>query len=161
MPKKATNKAQSKDSHLADLENKVKELTEALVRERADNTNIRRQYDEQILGLRSLIKSDVVKKLLPVVDNFERSLKHIPKELEGNDYVKGVSGIIKQFESILESLGVEKIKTVGEAFNPHLHEAVSMEDGSGNHEVVSEELQAGYKIGEQIIRHAMVKVKTK
>jgi len=161
MPKKVTNKSQTKDNNLTELENKVNELTEALVRERADNTNIRRQHDEQINGLRSLIKADVVRNLLPVVDNFERSLKHIPKELEGNDYIKGISGIIKQFESILETLGVEKIKTIGEAFNPHLHEAVSMEDGPGNHEVVSEELQAGYKIGDQVIRHAMVKVKAK
>ena len=66
---------------------------------------------------------------------------------------------MKQFEKTLESLGVERIATVGELFDPTYHEAVSMDEGKGSHEIVSEELQPGYKIGENVIRHAMVKVK--
>ncbi len=135
------------------------QLTEALQRERADATNIRRRHDEEIAQLRNRTKSAVVADLLPVIDNFERALKHVPKDLEGNDFVKGVNGIVKQFEKTLTDLGVERIKTVGEVFNPHLHEAVSMEDGEGDEEIVSEELQSGYKIGDEVIRHAMVRVK--
>ncbi len=136
----------------------VAELTEALQRERADAENIRRRYEEQMIGLKSHVKANVVRELLPVIDNFERSLKHVPKDLEKNDYVRGVQGIVKQFEKTLENMGVERIKTVGQAFDPRLHEAISV-DGDGDHEVVSEELQAGYKIGDDIIRTAMVKVK--
>lgn len=138
------------------------ELTEALKRERADAVNLRRQYEEQITRLRSLVKANVVQELLPVIDNFERALKHVPKDLINNDYVKGVNGIMNQFEQTLRNMGVEKIKTVGEHFNPHLHEAVSVEgdgDSLDSEEVIAAEVQAGYKIGDDIIRHAMVKVK--
>lgn len=147
------------DKKLSKSAQQVTDLTNALQRERADATNIRRQHDEQIANLRTVVKSNVVRDLLPVVDNFELSLKHLPKDLENNDYIKGIQSIVKQFEKTLADLGVERIKTVGEAFNPHLHEAVTMEEGEGKHEVVSEELQAGYKIGNDVIRHAMVRVK--
>jgi molecular chaperone GrpE len=134
-------------------------LTEALQRERADIINVRRRHDEQIGGLKSIIKASVVRDLLPVIDNLERALKHVPKELENNDYVKGVQGVVKQFEKTLAELGVERIKTVDEPFDPRYHEAVSMEEGDGDTEVVSEELQAGYKLGDEVIRHAMVRVR--
>ncbi len=141
------------------LQNQLAELTEALQRERADAANIRRRHEEQLAGLKDLVKANVVRELLPVIDNFERALKHVPKDLEGNDYIKGVQGVVKQFEKTLEQMGVERIKTLGEVFDPHYHEAVSMEDGNGTVEVVCEELQPGYKIGNDVIRHAMVKVK--
>lgn len=141
------------------LKQQLAELTEALQRERADATNIRRRHDEEMTGLRVRVKAHVVKELLPVIDNFERALKHVPKELENNDYIKGVQGVVKQFEKTLAEMGVERIKTVGEHFDPHLHEAVSMEEGEGKHEIVSEELQSGYRLGDSVIRHAMVRVK--
>ncbi len=147
------------EAQFAVLQSQVAELTEALQRERADVTNVRRRHEEQLANLKSVVKASVVRDLLPVVDNFERALKHVPAELQGNDYIKGVEGVVKQFEKTLADLGVERIKTVGEPFNPHLHEAVSMEEGEGSTEVVGEELQAGYKIGEEVIRHAMVRVK--
>lgn len=135
------------------------QLTEALQRERADVTNVRRRHEEQLANLRTTLKASVVQDLLPVIDNFERALKHIPADLTDNDYVKGVAGIVKQFEKTLADMGVERIKTVGEPFDPHLHEAVSMEEGDSEQEIVSEELQAGYKLGDEVIRHAMVRVK--
>lgn len=142
-----------------DLQQQVAELTEALQRERADAVNLRRRHDEQTAALKNVIKANVVRELLPVIDNFERALKHVPKDLADNDYVKGVQGVVKQFEKTLADIGVEKIKTAGEPFDPKFHEAVSMEDGDGTREVVAEELQSGYKIGDDVIRHAMVKVK--
>ncbi len=144
---------------LEELENKVQELTDALMRERADSQNIRRRHDEQIGSLKSLMKASVVRELLPVIDNFERALKHVPKDLVGNEYVKGVQGVVNQFEATLQKMGVERVKTVGEVFDPRLHEAISMEDGDGMVEVVYEELQPGFTLGEEVIRHAMVKVR--
>lgn len=141
------------------LEAKVAELTDALQRERADAINLRRRHEEATAGLRGLITANVVSDLLPVIDNFERALKHVPQELENDTYVKGVQAVVKQFEKTLEQMGVERIKTVGQRFDPRLHEAVSLEDGDGEHEVISEELQAGYCLGDNVIRHAMVKVK--
>ena len=149
----------AKKPTIKELQQKIDELAEALKRERADAINIRRRHEEQIGELRNLVKAAVVKDLLPVIDNFERALSHVPKDLKGNDYVKGVGAIVKQFEKTLEEIGVERIKTVGEHFDPHLHEAVSTE-GEGGKETISEELQAGYMLGDEVIRHAMVKVKS-
>ena len=153
-PKKPAGDEQTKA-----LQQQVEDLTAALQRERADSENIRRRHDEQVSSLRTNVKAHLVKDLLPVIDNFERALKHVPKELEGNDYIKGVNAVVAQFEKTLQQMGVERIKTVGEPFDPHMHEAVSVEESEGKQEVVSEELQAGYKIGDDVIRHAMVRVK--
>jgi len=159
MTDKQTPKQPKAKVDVTALEQQIADLTEALQRERADATNLRRRHDEQIAGLKSVVKASVVRDLLPVIDNFERALKHIPEDLAESDFVKGVQGIIKQFEKTLADLGVERIATVGSAFDPRFHEAVSMEDGDGTEEVVSEELQAGYRLGDEVIRHAMVRVK--
>lgn len=166
MSDKKTKDQRPKTKEILALEQQVAELTEALQRERADAMNVRRRAEEERSAMATLYKAVVVRELLPVIDNFERALKHVPKDLEGNDFVKGVEGVVKQFEKTLADLGVERIKTVGETFDPKVHEAVSMEDGdpstsSGQvaHEVVSEELQAGYKLGDEVLRHAMVKVR--
>lgn len=144
---------------LKDLQQQLAELTEALQRERADAVNIRRRQEEQITSLKNLVKTQVIEDLLPVIDNFERALKHVPKDLEGNEYIKGVQGVVKQFEQTLSNMGIEKVKTIGEVFDPALHEAVGIEDGDGEVEVICEELQPGYRLGDTVIRHAMVKVK--
>jgi molecular chaperone GrpE len=155
-----TDKPKKKTAELEALEKQIAELTDALQRERADVMNVRRRHEEQLANLKDLLKANVVRDLLPVIDNFERALKHVPADLEKNDYIKGVQGVVKQFEKTLEQLGVERIKTVDEPFDPRYHEAVSMdEDGTGTQEIVSEELQSGYKLGDEVIRHAMVRVK--
>ncbi len=158
MTKKKQDTDYAKIAELLAAENA--QMTEALQRERADAINLRRRHEEQITSLRSAVKSSVVKDLLPVIDNFERALKHIPEDLKGNEYVKGIEGIVRQFEKTLADVGVKRIKTVGEPFDPRLHEAVSMEEGDGDQEIVSEELQSGYRLGDDVIRHAMVRVKT-
>jgi molecular chaperone GrpE len=140
---------------------KIEELTNALKRERADAVNLRRRHQEELTSLRQRARADVISDLLPVIDNFERALKHVPEDLAENDYIKGVQGVVKQFERTLANIGVTRIKTVGETFNPELHEAVSLEEGEGDQEIVSEELQAGYQIGGAVIRHAVVRVTTK
>ena len=151
MPKKSP-KSEAADS-------KIAELTNALQRERADAENLRRRHQAEIASLRQSVKAHVIEDLLPIIDNFERALKHVPENLADNDYIKGVQGVVKQFEKTLSDMDVERIKTVGEPFDPELHEAVSMEEGEGDQEIVSEELQSGYKVGDTVIRHAMVRVK--
>ena len=157
-PKPHHHKKQPPKEDAAALHRQLEELTIALQHERADAVNLRRQHEEQMANLRTGIKANVIAELLPVIDNFERSLKHVPEELTTNDYVKGVAGIVRQFEKTLQDMGVERIETVGKPFNPAYHEAVSMEEGEGSEEIVSEELQAGYRMGDRVIRHAVVKV---
>jgi len=149
----------SKKPTIKELEDKIAELTQALQRERADAENLRRRTQEEKSRLGEFYKAMVVQELLPALDNLERAMKHTPKDLKGHDYVKGVQGVIKQFEQGFAQLGVKRIKTIGEHFDPRLHEAVHMEEGEGTIEVVCEELQPGYKIGDEVIRHAVVKVK--
>lgn len=149
----------SKKPAINDLEQQVAELTEALQRERADAINVRRRADEERAKLANVFKAMVIEQLLPAIDNLERALKHAPADLQKHEYVKGVQGVAKQFDKALEDLGVLRIPTVGEHFDPKLHEAVSIEDEGGSVEVVCEELQPGYLMGEEVIRPAMVKVK--
>jgi len=149
----------SKKPTIEELQQKIAELTEALQRERADAMNVRRRTEEDKAKLGDFYKVIILREFLPALDNLDRAIKHAPKDLADHDYVKGVQGVVKQFEQSLAQLGVERIKSVGEHFDPKLHEAVHMEDGEGHVEVVCEELQPGYKIGDDVIRHAMVKVK--
>lgn len=161
-------------SNIEHLMSKIADLTEALQRERADSLNLRRRVEEERAGMGNYYKATIIRELLPAVDNLERALMHVPKDLKDHDYVKGVQGVIKQFEQCLKQLGVERIKTKGEHFDPHFHEAVHMDDGDPStdstsspqaslgqvaDEIVSEELQAGYKLGNEVIRPAMVKVR--
>lgn len=146
-------------------EAQLQELTDALKRERADAVNLRRRHEEEITSMRTRIKADVVRQLLPVIDNFERALKHYPLETKEQDlseqiqeWIKGVKSIKSQFDKTLDEMGVTRIETIGERFDPHLHEAVSMEEGDGKEEIITDELQPGYRLGNNVIRHAMVRV---
>lgn len=159
MTKQPNDKKQKESENQELLQQQIEELTVAVQRERADAINMRRRHEEQVASLKNTVKANVVRELLPVIDNFERALKHVPTDLTDNEYIKGVQGVVKQFEQTLSKLGVERIKTTGEPFDPRWHEAVVMEDGDGTQEIVSEELQAGYRLGDEVIRHAMVKVK--
>ena len=152
-------KKPSKNIDVSTLEQQVADLTDALQRERADATNLRRRHEEQMSSLQTVVKANVIEQLLPIIDNFERSLKHVPTELSDNEYVKGVGRIIKQFEKTLGDMGVTRIETVDAPFDPLVHDAVSMDDSSeGQEEYVTEELQSGYRLGDNVIRHAMVRV---
>src|SRR5579859_5480450 len=151
--------AKIKKTGTQELELKIAELTEALQRERADAINVRRRADEERAQLGTTIKAMVIEELLPAIDHLELAIKHIPKDMADHDYIKGIKSVLKQFEQCFAQLGVERIKTVGEIFDPKLHEAVHLESGKGSVEVVCEELQPGYKIGDKVIRPAKVKVK--
>lgn len=157
---KARNPQPKNDSKLEGLQSQIVELTAALQRERADAENIRRHHNDQLANVKAKVKADVIRELLPVIDNVERALGHVPPELAQNDFAKGVQSVAKQFQKILEQLGVTRIPTVGQPFDPRLHEAISMDAGEGGDEVVSEELQAGYILGDYVIRHAMVRVQS-
>ncbi len=149
----------SKKPSTKELEQKIAELTLALQRERADSLNLRRRTEEEKMQAGNFYKVMILRELLPAIDNLERALMHAPKDLKEHDYVKGVQSVAKQFDQNLAQLGVERIKTIGEHFDPHLHEAVHLDEGDGEHEVISDELQAGYELGDEVIRPALVKVK--
>ena len=102
---------------------------------------------------------DVIEKLLPVVDNFERGLKSIPEDQKDGPVASGMEMIYKQLITVLTDLGVTPIEAVGQEFDPNFHNAVMhVEDEELGENTVSEEFQKGYKYKDAVLRHSMVKV---
>ncbi len=155
MPEKA-----KKPKVQVELEQKVAELTLDLQRTRADFENYRKRADLEKVAARESGQASAILKLLPVIDNIERAIAYTPEELKDNSWVQSVAGLVKHLEKSLESLNLARIDAKpGTPFDPELHEAIQFdEDAKGEHEVVAEELQAGYTLGGHVIRHAMVKV---
>ena len=140
------------------LQDRVNELTGDLQRLQAEFQNYKRREDSAKAELLEMAKREVITLLLPTLDNIERALAHRPAELADNAWAGGVEQVGKQAGETLKKLGVERIESVGQPFDHNLHEAISYEDGEGEHEVVVEELQPGYRMGDKVIRHAIVKV---
>lgn len=143
-----------------ELEEKVGELTLDLQRTRADFENYRKRVDAEKQTAREMGQASAILKLLPVIDNIERAIAYTPEELKDNKWVQSVAGLVKHLEKSLESLNLVRIDAKpGTSFNPEVHEAIQFnEDAKGEHEVIAEEMQGGYMLGGQVIRHAMVKV---
>ncbi len=139
---------------------KLDELTEDLQRTHADFENYRKRTEVEKITARQAGKMSAILKLLPVIDNIERAIAYTPADLKDNSWVQGVASLVKNLEKSLESMDVKRIDAkTGTPFNPELHEAIQFdEDAVGEHEVIAEEMQAGYLFGSQPIRHAMVKV---
>lgn len=141
------------------LETQLEEVTTDLQRIQADFVNYKRRAEDDTARSVRFGRESAIMALLPVVDNIERALGHVPADLQKHDFALGVRSIAKQVEDALKGLGVEKITSVGQPFNPDMHEAISMDDdGDGQQEVVVEEMQPGYTMDGEVIRHAMVKV---
>ena len=142
---------------------RIEDLTGDLQRTRADFENYRKRVEVEKQQARAAGESMAILRLLPVIDNIERAIVHIPEELADNKWAQGVAGLVKQLEKALESLNLKRIEaSAGTVFNPELHEAIQFdEDAEGDQEVIAEELQAGYVLNGQPIRHAMVKVTRK
>lgn len=142
------------------LEQQLGELTADLQRNRADFENYRKRTESEKLMARESGQASAILKLLPVIDNIERAIAYAPEELKDNSWVQSVAGLVKNLDKSLESLNLKRIDaTVGAPFNPDLHEAIQFDDeATGEHEVIAEEMQAGYTLNGHVIRHAMVKV---
>jgi molecular chaperone GrpE len=143
-----------------EFEQKIGELTADLQRTRADFENYRKRAETEKTMARESGQISMILKLLPIIDNIERAINHMPTELKDNQWAMGVVGLTKNLEKSMDGLGIKRIDaTAGTPFNPDLHEAIQFEeDATGENEVIAEELQAGYTLGGQPIRHAMVKV---
>lgn len=143
-----------------DNQDAVFELTADLQRIRADFENYRKQVEREKTFAREAGQNSMVIKLLPVIDNIDRAITHVPENLADDKWVQGIVGLGKQLDKSLSDLGLVRIDAKpGTIFNPELHEAVRMdEDAEGDTEVVAEELQAGYMLSDRVVRHAMVAV---
>lgn len=158
MTKKPTDSTD--DVQPNDLEQQLLELTADLQRTRADFENYRKRVEAEKQTARELGASTTILKLLPVIDNIERAITYMPEELQNNKWAQSVAGLVKHLEKSLDSLNLKRINaTPGTEFDPSIHEAIQFDDDAeGEHDVIAEELQAGYMLGSTPIRHAMVKV---
>jgi molecular chaperone GrpE len=154
-------------AELKRLQAALTEAQEAVARRQADFDNYRKRIERERGEAHSRVVADAARKLLPVVDNLARALD-AERSVETNEskefkhFLHGVELIGKQLNDVLESFGVQPIASVGERFDPHVHEAVVTEASDEfEPDTVMEELARGYRIGDRLLRPAMVKVSTR
>ena len=141
------------------LKDKVTALEDRVLRQMAEFENFRKRTDKEKAQQFELGQSNILEKLLPIVDNFERGLAAVPEAEKDGAFADGMNKIYKQLITELENLGVTPIEAVGKEFDPNFHNAVmqveSEEYGSG---IVAQELQKGYMFHDNVLRHSMVAV---
>lgn len=152
MDKEQKVKKTPKDERITELEHQLKRVA-------ADFDNLRKRTEEERKLTYKLAQAHTLLELAPVLDNFRRATEHLPEELNNNKWVTGVLYIEKQLEQIFNDFGVEKIKTVGEVFDPRFHEALSHEphDSVEENKIIAE-IESGYHMDSQVLKPAKVKV---
>ena len=149
---KKREKKDKKDEQIAELTDRVK-------RQLAEFENFRNRTEKEKSQMYTIGAKDVIEKILPVVDNFERGIKSIPEEEREAPVASGMEMIYKQLMTVLTDLGVTPIEAVGQEFDPNLHNAVMhVENEELGENIVAEEFQKGYQYKDAVLRHSMVSV---
>lgn len=150
--KKKEKKKDKKDEQIEDL-------TDRLKRQMAEFENFRKRTEKEKSQMYDMGAKNIIEKILPVIDNFERGLAAVPEEQQEDPFVDGMNKIYKQMMTVLEEAGVKPIEAVGVEFDPNFHNAVMhVEDDNFGENVIAEELQKGYMYRDTVVRHSMVKV---
>ena len=140
-------------------EERIEELEDRVKRQMAEFDNFRKRTEKEKSHMYEVGAKDVIEKILPVVDNFERGLASVPEDQKSDPVIDGMEKVYRQLMTILTDLGVTPIEAVGEEFDPNYHNAVMhVEDEELGENVVAEEFQKGYMYRDTVIRHSMVKV---
>jgi molecular chaperone GrpE len=138
---------------------KIEELTERLQRSMAEFDNFRKRTEKEKSAMFEIGARDIIEKILPVVDNFERGLATISDDDKGSPFAEGMEMIYKQLMKTLEEAGVKPIEAVGQPFDPNFHNAVMhIEDESLGENIIAQELLKGYMYRDTVVRHSMVQV---
>ena len=138
---------------------KIEELTDKLTRQMAEFDNFRKRTEKEKSQMYEVGAKDIIEKILPVVDNFERGLAAVTEEEKDNAFVQGMEKVYKQLMTTLEGIEVKPIEAVGKEFDPNFHNAVMhVEDENLGENIVAEEFQKGYLYRDSVVRHSMVKV---
>lgn len=152
----AEQETQSEPSEEEKLKKELEESKDKYLRLMAEYDNFRKRSAKERLELSATVKGNTIGEILPVFDNFERALA---AETEDTNYKAGVEMIFKQFGDMLTKLGVEIIDPIGQTFDPNIANAVNqIEDENLGENEVAQVFQKGYKIGDKVIRYAMVVV---
>ena len=138
---------------------KIDELTDRLTRQMAEFDNFRKRTEKEKSQMYEIGAKDIIEKILPIVDNFERGLASMPEQEKATPFAEGMEKIYKQLMTTLESIDVKPIEAVGKEFNPDFHNAVMhVEDEELDENIIVEEFQKGYTYRDSVVRHSMVKV---
>ncbi len=158
---KKEDKKRSDDIMKEDLKKLEKEKEEYLngwQRARADFINYKKNEISRITDAKKSEKRKIILEILEVVDNFELAEKNIPPKEKENDYIQGLLKIKDQLISFLEKMNVKSFETIGESFDPNLHEAVAMIDSDKESDTIVDEIRKGYLLDGELLRPARVKV---
>ncbi len=154
--KETATEETEEEKKIEEQKKRIEELTQDLQRVQAEFKNYKKQQEKRMKKFKEKADTDIIKKILPILDNFEIALKTTE---EKNSFYKGMEMVYAQLKKILEEKKIEKIETEGEKFDPKLHEAMITEEKEGAEEgEIIEELKKGYKKEERVLRTAKVKV---
>lgn len=144
---------------LNELEKKANEYLEGWQRARAEFANYKKRIEREQAQTYQLASSAVLKKFLEVVDDLERAMKNCPPDIASTEWAQGIELIYRKVLSLLEAEGVTRIEAEGQPFDPNLHEAISHEEVEGYQEgQIIEIVKQGYRVGDRVLRPAMVRV---
>ncbi|MCR5723416.1 MAG: nucleotide exchange factor GrpE [Lachnospiraceae bacterium] len=156
---KKDKKKNKTDKKVEELKEKIKELEDGRLRQIAEFQNFRNRTEKEKSQMFDMGAKNVIEKILPVVDNFERGLASIPEDEKNSSFAQGMEMIYKQLMTELGNLGVKPIEAKGTEFNPDFHNAVmQVESDELESGMVAEELQKGYTYHDIVVRHSMVSV---
>ena len=156
---KASKKFFGKKDKKDKKDEKIEELTDRLTRQMAEFDNFRKRTEKEKSQMYEVGAKDIIEKILPVVDNFERGLDAVKEEDKEDPFVQGMEKVYKHLLTTLEGIEVKPIAAVGQPFDPNFHNAVMhVEDENFGENIVAEEFQKGYTYRDSVVRHSMVKV---
>lgn len=137
------------------------ELIELSKRIKADFVNYKKDQEKAVALTRQYANEVLLVSLLPILDSFELALEHMPKEIESNQWAHGVKSMKSQIDGVLKNIGVTAIPSMGEKFDPRLHEAMAETESEKDDGIITVELQKGYKLYDKVLRPAKVKISIK
>lgn len=154
------NKKDNNKTELEMVKDKMEEYLNGWKRAKADYSNLKKEFEKKEKDIVQFANATLILEIMPIYDNFKLAWKHIPEEhKKGDDWLKGIEAIKKQFTDLLKKLGLEEIPTEGEKFDPELHEAVAKEKVEGKESgIILEEIKSGYKLYDRVLEPAKVKV---
>ena len=144
------------ESRVAELEEEVASLKEGRLRAIADMENARRRAQQDVLNTVQYANADLLKKLLPILDDFHRSIESGAETKDFDAFFRGIELIRNNFSKVLEEVGVERIETVGKEFDVEFHEALMRQPSDEPEGTVLAELEPGYVYKDRVLRHAKV-----
>ncbi|RMH00464.1 MAG: nucleotide exchange factor GrpE [Chloroflexi bacterium] len=156
---KETEQTPSLEEQLAAAKEEAARNLEGWMRTQAEFANARKRLEKQRAEAYVNAAVELAAKLLPVIDDFERAFENVPPEIAENSWLEGMQLVLRKLQGVLENMNVTPIEAVGQPFDPLYHEALSQES-SDEYEsgTVVRELQKGYKLGDRVIRPALVVV---